>query len=496
MKKLKLKELENNKNKLKQYKLDKNSISEFKNKIKQVSALESEKLAIDLSALIKSDNFNDDYLKVTELIYNGADVNYDIECNELLDICISNNYNKTIIVLLRAGIDINTLNHNQITPIMVCAEVGNKEILELLILMGADINYENNIGETALSLALGCNNRECADILTNAQVHLNYESINDNFIIDENPMNLIKEVEDKLNNLNNLNNNSLIDYSLMGQISLLTKEQILFGNKQLDIINICGDIAIATGFASLLGCQLSSTGIYIQHIDELVMTGKWWTKSSSIYNNYAISVTAYGLFGDSELQGRKAGIRPVIPYSLIKSEVFNKKITDYGVVEIEYGEYPQTIVEKQYSNLLEQKFNNRLLNKTGKIYTTDSVNWKNNKTGFTPKEHIEYELYGKKYIRFIANENCYDFDEVLDGGREIKLGEVYWVKVEPIIWLVDEKSNITLSKKILVSGIQFDNSNQYDGVFENTFMYKYLNEIFAKDIIPSKQLYNKQLIKK
>ena len=62
MKKLKLKELENNKNKLKQYKLDKNSISEFKNKIKQVSALESEKLAIDLSALIKSDNFNDDYL--------------------------------------------------------------------------------------------------------------------------------------------------------------------------------------------------------------------------------------------------------------------------------------------------------------------------------------------------------------------------------------------------------------------------------------------------
>lgn len=37
-----------------------------------------------------------------------------------------------------------------------------------------------------------------------------------------------------------------------------------------------------------------------------------------------------------------------------------------------------------------------------------------------------------------------------------------------------------------MSGVQFSNSNYYDGVFENTFMYKYLNEIFVKDIIPSK----------
>ena len=76
MKKVRLNDLENNKNdKLKQYKLDKESIEEFRSKIKQVSEEENNELGNKLVEYIFIDYFNDDYEKVIELIYNGANVN-------------------------------------------------------------------------------------------------------------------------------------------------------------------------------------------------------------------------------------------------------------------------------------------------------------------------------------------------------------------------------------------------------------------------------------
>ena len=45
-----------------------------------------------------------------------------------------------------------------------------------------------------------------------------------------------------------------------------------------------------------------------------------------------------------------------------------------------------------------------------------------------------------------------------------------------------EETDIALSKDILVSGIQFDNEEEYTGDFENTNMYKFLNTYFIKDI--------------
>lgn len=503
MKKVKLKELEDNKvNKLKQYKLDKDSINEFKSKIKNVSIDESNKLAKELTDLIFKEDFNDDYEKVIELIISGANIEKCLYDDCLFYVCLGKKYLKTLFVLLRSGININLPDIQRVTPLMLCAQLGNKEILELLILMGADVNIKNNVGENALSFALKNNYKECADILINAQVHLNCRNINNDSLIDTGESALILVLQDKSiypvkeenliadelikeaeNKLNNINSQSSINSLSKIEISLLTREQIE-GKNKLKILEKYGIKAAVTDFAVVLGCNLSHLLATFKDTDkEYYRIGRWLTKSLGEFNdkNRVGVVSAYGLMCDSELRLRNMGIRPILPYSFIQKNISNEKLNNYGIKEVEYGEYPQTIIDEKKSQELERLYNKLNLKATGKNYTTDSLEL-DNKMSFRPRTYTEYEYMGSKYIRV----NVYWYCDILANDRRISVGEVCWFKVEPITWLVDEESNIALSKKILVSGVQFSNSNYYDGVFENTFMYQYLNEIFAKDIIPSK----------
>ena len=178
---------------------------------------------------------------------------------------------------------------------------------------------------------------------------------------------------------------------------------------------------------------------------------------------------------------RNGGARPALPYSSIQSISSNGVRGASGIKEILYGEYPQTIVDENYSRELERAYNNASLRTTGKNYTTDSVRYRDTDTSFRARVHTEYEYNGSKYIRFVGNSNC--DGEVLSDGRTIQSGNAYWVRVEPIIWLVDEKANIALCKKIIFSGVQFNNRSDYQGDFEKTDIGRFTNTIFAKEII-------------
>ena len=68
--------------------------------------------------------------------------------------------------------------------------------------------------------------------------------------------------------------------------------------------------------------------------------------------------------------------------------------------------------------------------------------------------YLEYEYNGKKYIRFVGDSNC--SGETLSNGRVVRKGVPYWVEVEPIKWIIDEKADVALSKKILFAGVIFD----------------------------------------
>jgi len=265
----------------------------------------------------------------------------------------------------------------------------------------------------------------------------------------------------------------------MSEFTFLTEEQI-FGNNKLDILKKYGTRCAITDFAILLGGYVSD--YYTSEGNSRNnRTGWWWTKTP--YDNDARVVLTFGRRSWDDVNSRHGGARPALSYSTISSISSNGVRGQNGIIEVEYGEYPQTIVEEEISKILEKMYLNKTIKETGKSYTTDSVPYKDYKTHFKEKNHIEYEQNGRKYIRFVGDRNS-DRD-ILSDGRAIRIGDVYWVKVEPIKWMIDEKTGIALSKKILFSGIQFSNTSDYNGVFENTNIKKYMDDYFSKDIIPS-----------
>ena len=265
--------------------------------------------------------------------------------------------------------------------------------------------------------------------------------------------------------------------------TFLDEEQV-FGNKQLDILKQYGTKCAITDFAILLGGYVSDCCCTSEGNSRKDYTGSWWTKSS-VGNNDMVVVDEYGDNDWSVIYERLDGARPVLPYSSISSLCSNKMTNEFGILEVEYGEYPQEIVSEDFARTLERVYSFGAMNQTGKTYTTDIGTRENYGIEFIPKKHIEYEYYGKKYIRIIATQNI---GEILSDGSKIEKGKSYWIEVKPIKWLVDEKNNFAVIKNLILSGIQFDNREDYKGDFENTNIKKYLDTYFSKEIIPSNKL--------
>lgn len=267
----------------------------------------------------------------------------------------------------------------------------------------------------------------------------------------------------------------------MKNFTFLTKEQI-FGNNALDIIGKFGSRCAITDFSILLGGQVSFAFFTNGGYSEKHRTGWWWTKSFD-EDNDVLAVLDDGDIKWCRANGRWLGARPAIPYSSISSVASNKVRTISGVFKVEYGEYPQTIVLPIIARELENAFIDGTINKTGKSYTTDSVSYQDMGTPFKARSHIEYKYNGKKYIRFVGDSNCNG--SVLSNRTTIYSGDVYWVQVEPIKWLIDEKEDIALSKEIIFSGVQFNRRRYYKGDFNKTDIKQFMDNYFSKDIIPS-----------
>ena len=259
------------------------------------------------------------------------------------------------------------------------------------------------------------------------------------------------------------------------------KENQAYGRDMLDIFKIYGTKSAITDFSILLGGYVS----YNYYLDEddipKQRTGYWWTKTP--YDSEARYVSDYGGTNYVDITRRDGGGRPVIAYSEISKISSNKVRGENGILEVEYGEYPQTVVSREFGEILEDAYRKGTINKTGKKYTTDSVKYQDRDKPFKSTNHTEYEYNGKKYIRFIGNSNC--DDQPLSDGRTAREYTTYWVSVEPIKWMIDEKTNIAISKKILFSGVQFNRKSNYRGEFNRTDIKEFMDKYFSNDIIPS-----------
>lgn len=267
----------------------------------------------------------------------------------------------------------------------------------------------------------------------------------------------------------------------MSDFTFLTEEQIS-GDNQLEIIKKYGAKCAITDFSILLGGIVSSKYYTSEGNSKKDRNGCWLNKTT--YADIVHNVYDDGFRSYFNIIERLGGARPTLSYSSISSISSNKVIGKNGILEVEYGEYPQTVVLEEFAKTLERAYLNRNINQTGKSYTTDSVNYQDVNISFKARTHTEYEYNGKKYIRFVGDSNgrC----NVLSDGRMIQDGSVYWVEVKPIKWLIDEKADIALSKRILFAGVQFDSGRYCNVDFEKTNIKEFMDDYFSKEIVPSK----------
>ena len=264
----------------------------------------------------------------------------------------------------------------------------------------------------------------------------------------------------------------------MSNFTFLTEEQC-FGNDKLDILEKRGTKAPITDFSVLLGGWVSD---YRVDNDSSLegRTGYYWTKSDDGDNDGRV------VFGNGSSQydvvsGRDGGARPALPFSSISSIPTNgesgKRARD-GILEVEYGYYPQKAASKDTQERLERAYRSGSISKTRNSYTTDSRKYDAYNEKFLEKQHDEYEYNGKRYVRIEVNSGRSQY--VLSNGETYRDGDNVWVEVSPVKWLVDEREKVMLTDKLIFSGVQFNHTRDYhtkdfDKTDIKTFMDRYLS---------------------
>ena len=247
----------------------------------------------------------------------------------------------------------------------------------------------------------------------------------------------------------------------MSNLTFLTQEQY-FESEKLDILQKRGTKAAITDFSILLGGYVSDYNIDSDSSLE-GRTGFYWTKSDD-GDNAARVVLVDGSSDWNRVDGRNGGARPALPFSSISSiptnGVSGKRAGD-GVLEVEYGFYPQKAVSKDMQERLERAFKSGSLSRTGKNYTTDSRRYDDYDAEFSPKQHQEYQYNGKRYVRVEANSDFGGGEFQLSNGEKYRDGDNVWVEVSPVKWLVDERAKIMLTDKLIFSGVQFNHTRDY-----------------------------------
>ncbi len=235
------------------------------------------------------------------------------------------------------------------------------------------------------------------------------------------------------------------------QITLLTKPQVR-GNDALAVLKKTGTFARSTDFVRLQGSDV--------HRESLAGDCYYWL-ASPVNATVVNVVNMQGQVYQTESFRNKIASRPVLlpgETSKIKAQIVSGRPFGKGksVKVAHFGMYPQTIVRPEYAKQLEKNFKRNAQKKNGYSFTFDAN--RESCQPFKPQEYPCYEKDGVSYIRVIANRDYFPRPTALGfpGERNIKHGDVYRVKVEPIEWLVDN-SGIWVSQKVLFSGIQILN---------------------------------------
>ena len=273
----------------------------------------------------------------------------------------------------------------------------------------------------------------------------------------------------------------------MSDFTFLTKEQV-WGFNQIDVISKRGKGAAISDFSILLGGLVSNYDI---DSDRSLKgrTGNYWTKSNC-WDDYVYKVCINGDMYYDHVFERIDGARPALPFSSIGSIPTNgesgKKARD-GVLEVEYGYYPQQAVPRDMQEKLERAYISSSISKTWNSYTTDSVDYDDYYTALQPQTHQEYEYNGKRYVRVEVNSFFEGGPFILSNGEQYRNGDSVWVEVEPVKWLVDEREKMMITEKIIFAGVQFNKEGNYHTEdFDRTDIKTFMDRYLSRDLVQSR----------
>ena len=259
-----------------------------------------------------------------------------------------------------------------------------------------------------------------------------------------------------------------IDYENM-EMTLLTKEEVdsLAVLKRFGKVMYLTDLALSSGaFCFNDTSMFKCPGIYYTK-----------TKAADIDGGGIIYVTANGVFRNEVCGKSDFTIRPVLvlPQNIF-SRIYENKCDGYNeTYEVEFGEYPRSVVDIDMHAELINACDNGLLKELNYEYTFGEN---------TYKQYKVYEYKNNKYIYIECF--CWGTDTTLSDFSCYDYGDKIWIKVEPVVWLIDEENQRLISKYGLLAGIPFDTYNKkYEGDFEATNIYQFMNEILLKDILHS-----------
>ena len=288
----------------------------------------------------------------------------------------------------------------------------------------------------------------------------------------------IKFEQEQKNEVTQVESNHRDDFTF------LTKEQC-YGDNRLEILQKRGKTAVLTDFAILLGGYVSHPNCNdVNYLGKRI--GWYWTKSAHKDGNVLV-LTVYSTMTTDEANKRSGGARPALSFLSIDSIPTNGVMgrrDGNGILEVNYGYYPQEAVPIDMQKKLEKLYKRGHISKTKNSYITDSVPTDSSYSSirFEKQTHEEYEYKGKRYVRVRANLNY--IPTTLSNGVEYKTGDYIWVEVQPIKWLVDEKEKIMITEKIMFAGVQFKHNGDYKtGGFDKTDIKQFMDNYWSKDIL-------------
>lgn len=225
--------------------------------------------------------------------------------------------------------------------------------------------------------------------------------------------------------------------------------------------------------------------------------------------------------------------RPVVKYSQISQNMKNVRIGDSGILEGDFGEMPTSFVDKDLEKQLEREYQSKQLRITGRKYSYNSRPPVDTSYIADLDENVEYEYNGKYYVRFVSYNSAEYGDDnrvglYVNPSYYVESEHPYWLEVKPIKWLIDKEADLAVTKYLPFAGIPFygiDNSKNgernalddfllvngiedlkeqiisyFNKMFgfdeeekeveesENCYMYSFLNNIFAREIVAPRQI--------